>query len=43
MIFRALYQGRASQVAEKLNVFEGDGLQAVRKSLKKTAALAAEG
>jgi hypothetical protein len=38
-----LYQGTALQAAEKLNVFEGDGLQAVRKSLKMHAALAAEG
>jgi hypothetical protein len=34
---------RAKQAAEKPNVFEGDGLQAVRKSLKMHAALAPEG
>jgi hypothetical protein len=33
----------ASQVAEKLESFEGDGLQAVRKRLKTSPALAAEG
>jgi hypothetical protein len=38
-----LCQGTALQAAEKLNFFEGDDLQAVRKSLKMHAALAAEG
>jgi hypothetical protein len=40
-LFLAL-KGAGSQLAEKLNVFEGDGLQAVRKSLKMHAASATE-
>jgi hypothetical protein len=38
-----LYQGTASQAAEKLISAEGDGLQAVHNCFEMISALAAEG